>query len=349
MGATVSDVTLLRRHLCILDVGHGNSTVIISGAEGVVVVDAGQRSVLLEFLLQQQITRIQSVYLSHADADHLAGLLAILGAGTVSIGHVYVNSDSTQRSQTWDDLLYELDHAHNDGSLEFRTELVAGHHESLEGGVSIEVHAPSRYLVAKGPGSLDKVGNLIRTNSISAVLSVSVSGKRLVLLPADIDSVGLADLFRTPKELGAPILVYPHHGGVTGSAASQMELETQLLAAVKPRLVVFSIGRGMYSNPNPDAIRLVCRSLPGVRVICTQLSTHCANPLMQSTATHLPTAHASGRESGKCCGGTIVVPLDDVSEVLPHEDLHGAFIRKHAPTALCMFNTETDSADEFPA
>ena len=156
-------------------------------------------------------------------------------------------------------LLYELDRVHNAGRLEFRTELVAGHHESLQHGVSIEVHAPSRYLAAKGPGSSDKSGNRIRTNSISAVLSVSVSGKKMALLPGDIDSVGLADLFRSPQQLSAPILVYPHHGSASGFGAPQKEIEAQLIAAVKPRLVVFSIGRGRHSTPNPETVRLgVC-------------------------------------------------------------------------------------------
>ena len=78
----------LRRHLCFLDVGHGNSTVLIAGDADVVVIDVGQQSALSEFLSEQQITHVQSIYLSHADADHVGGLIGILASRQVTIGRV---------------------------------------------------------------------------------------------------------------------------------------------------------------------------------------------------------------------------------------------------------------------
>ncbi|MFH2201677.1 MAG: MBL fold metallo-hydrolase, partial [Elusimicrobiota bacterium] len=49
--------------------GHGNCAVIVDSG-GVVVIDAGPGSGLLEFLTREGITHINTVIISHADTDH---------------------------------------------------------------------------------------------------------------------------------------------------------------------------------------------------------------------------------------------------------------------------------------
>ena len=173
----------LRRHLCFLDVGHGNSTVLIAGEESVVVVDVGRQSALSEFLLQQGITHIDSIYLSHADADHIGALTGIIATQQVSIGRVFLNSDASKDTKTWEDLAYVLDRARQAGSLEASVGLVAGRTEELSGDVCLRVLGPSLYLATKGAGSTHRSGGRIQTNSISAVISITVAGATLALLP----------------------------------------------------------------------------------------------------------------------------------------------------------------------
>ena len=64
---------------------------------------------------------------------------------------------------------------------------------------------------AKGPGSVNRSGVRIRSNSISAVISITVAGSSLALLPGDIDHVGLKDLLKNTEDqsLRARILLYP--------------------------------------------------------------------------------------------------------------------------------------------
>lgn len=327
----------LHRHLCFLDVGHGNSTVIIAGEDSVVVVDTGRQSSLSEFFLEQGITHVQSIYLSHADADHIGGLIGILATQEVSINYVYVNSDASKNSKIWDDLVYELNDADNAGLLEFKIGLVSGHCEKLAGGVSVEVLGPSQYLVAKGVGNANRSGAKIHTNSISAVIAISVGSSRVALLPGDIDGVGLDDLFQNLQhDLYSRILVYPHHGGFPGTGTTPKEHAKKLLSKVRPDRVIFSIGRGMYSTPNPDMVRQLRQLLPETRIVCTQLSEHCADQLPAVPSTHLSEAFAAGREHGACCGGTVVVPLDNVSAVQPQKIPHIEFIQNQAPTSLCL-------------
>ena len=330
----MSTSDLLRRHLCFLDVGHGNSTVLIAGDAHVVIIDVGRQSALSEFLSEQQITHVNSIYLSHADADHIGALVGILATHQISIDRVFLNSDGSKHTQVWDDLIYELNAAHQAGSLQFEVGLVSGMAEELPGGVCLDVLGPSRYLAAKGPGGTHRSAPKIRTNSISVVVSIAVAGTRLALLPGDLDGVGLRDLMDNCEDLRAPILIYPHHGGLPG-AMNPIEFANTLLAAVHPELVVFSIGRGHHATPNPDTVRFLREALPNARIVCTQLSEHCSRRLPSQSPTHLSQSFALGRAGGACCGGTVVIPLDDIASIVPQMGPHAEFIQAQAETALC--------------
>lgn len=64
----------LARTVTILDVGHGNAAVVNTGT-GIIVIDAGPRTGLLEFLTETGAPKIDALLISHADADHIAGLI----------------------------------------------------------------------------------------------------------------------------------------------------------------------------------------------------------------------------------------------------------------------------------
>ena len=327
-------MTELRRHLCILDVGHGSCAVIIAGETDVVVIDVGRRSALLEFLAQQKIRRIRTVYLSHADQDHIGARVGLLASTEVSVDKVVVNSDSTKNTKVWDDLAYELNSAHGAGTLEFSVGLVSGDGEDLNE-VEIRVLGPSRYLATKGVGGTDRSGRRITSNSISAVLRVSVSGQHVAILPADVDGVGLDDLLHQRADLRASIVVYPHHGGRPGAEAVRPFAE-MLIRATTPTVVVFSIGRGRYGTPNPETVRVLREVLPDVRIVCTQLSEHCSGRIPSGSPEHLSNAFALGSADRTCCGGTIVIPLDEAGDLEPKQADHTDFIRSNVETPLCL-------------
>jgi competence protein ComEC len=78
-------------------VGHGNCTVLVD-TDGVVVIDAGPKSKLFKFLKEKHITKIDVLLLSHADQDHIIGVSDLLASGEIEIKKVYVNTDSTKKS-----------------------------------------------------------------------------------------------------------------------------------------------------------------------------------------------------------------------------------------------------------
>ena len=323
-----------RRRLCILDVGHGNSAVVDGGDGGAVVVDTALGSSLCEFLKEQKIDRIRTVYLSHADEDHIGGLVGLLASNVVQVERVVVNSDAKKETEVWEDMAYELDRAHRAGRVQFDIGLVSGDRDDLDN-VEIRVLAPSRYLAAKGVGGTDRSGRTIRSNSMSAVVRVSVSGRHVALLPGDIDGVGLDDLVQKVDDAAASVLVYPHHGGRPGPAAVRPFVEA-LLDAVSPSVVVFSFARTRYGLPHEETFRVVRRLLPDARIVCTQLSRQCSVKLPSQPLEHLSDVFAAGRAEGRCCGGTIVVSLDDVNDLDPERAAHVEFIRANIATPMCL-------------
>lgn len=331
----MNTVSKLRRHLYILDVGHGSCAVVVGDPE-VVVVDVGRRSGLLEFLDQQCIRRIRTVYLSHADEDHIGALVGLLASGTVTIDRVVLNSDALKDTDIWNDLVYELDSAQMDGTLQPDVGLVSGKGEKF-GDIEIRVMAPSNYLALKGVGSRNGSGRRITSNSISAVIRISVSGEHVAILPADLDGIGLDDLLKRDIDLRASILVYPHHGGRPG-AANIRSFTERLLEAVEPITVIFSFGRGRYGAPNPEIISVLRENMPNARIVCTQLSEHCSKTVPSGSMPHLSSAFALGRTDHRCCGGTIVVPLDNACDIKPGQNDHIAFIRSNVETPLCLNN-----------
>ena len=86
------------RSLTILDVGHGNCAV-IKDPQGTIIVDAGPGTALLEFLDRESINSIEVILISHADKDHLSGLLALIGTKKIKIGCVRLNTDSLKGSR----------------------------------------------------------------------------------------------------------------------------------------------------------------------------------------------------------------------------------------------------------
>lgn len=273
--------------LTILDVGHGNSAVLTD--DGVtLVIDAGRRNALLEFLKWQGINRLDTILVSHADQDHIEGLISILSSNEFTLGRVRLNSDSMKGTDVWDDLVFLLDDLNKKGGVDLAASLIANSKEDFSTkAVKVEVLAPSSYLALKGPGSTDQkiTGETITSNSISAVIRLVVDGVPSVLFTGDLDQVGLDNLLAEKVGVAARVLVFPHHGGKPG-AKNVEQFTKEVVEAVCPNTVIFSIGRGLHSTPRPEVIGALRKAMPNVAIACTQLSENCAASAVPATSPH---------------------------------------------------------------
>lgn len=322
-------------NVTILDVGHGNCAVLVD--DKVVVIDAGPGTTLLDFLKEEGIKEVAVVLISHADEDHIKGLVSLFESQTVVVRLVRINSDGIKNSPTWNDLMYLLDEANKAGRVRFEVGLTTNQTGDFDTGrIRIEILAPTPGLAAKGPGSHDHKGRKLSSNSMSAVIRLLRQGKPLVLLPGDIDEVGLENVLESGTDISAEIAVFPHHGG-GASSGNLSGFASSFCKASQPGKLLFSIGRGRYDTPKPEVVAAALREIPKVRVLCTQLSEHCASQLPTSDPGHLTSKVSKGKEFRRCCAGSISVSLTEKeANLLPILEAHAEFIGSAAPSALCM-------------
>lgn len=315
--------------LNILDVGHGNCAVLTNG--GVLVIDAGRSTSLLEFLEHEHIRKVDVVLLSHADADHIGGLMKLIASGLFEVGLVRLNADASKDSKLWDDLIWLLS---TTPEIDFQVALTTADVASYStGNIDVEVLAPSTYLAGKSAGSVDRKGRRLTSNSNSVVVRLSVDGTPCVLLPGDIDLVGLHNLLEDGKACNARVVVFPHHGGLPGGA-DVVEFTEEFCKQTQAEVIIFSIGRANVDTPRPELVEAVRRILPDAKILCTQLSVHCSEAVAP-TQDHLLNKFAQGRAKSLCCGGTLTLNLDSPTSVVLPEKEHAEFVQINAPTALC--------------
>lgn len=337
-----SESNILTDAFVILDVGHGNSAVLLDSGH-VVVFDTGPRSILLEFLREHSITHVDTVLLSHADSDHIGGLSALLSSDMITIGKVRANTDSLKGSKEWDDIAYEL--SRND-DIDFQPILTVDNTGEFDTShVSIKIEAPTSYLASRGAGSTDRNGRHLDINSMSAVVRLIYKDVPFALLPGDMDWIGLNNILEDERDISANMIIFPHHGGRPGTSRFE-DFVKSLIGTVEPSTVLFSIGRGRYGTPRPEIIKAILTHFPKTRIACTQLSEHCAKtPPTSNVNSHLSSLHAQGKSSHSCCAGTIIYYFRK-GVFHPEQGTHARFVRKFTDSPLCKIETLSPSSNE---
>jgi beta-lactamase superfamily II metal-dependent hydrolase len=324
----VTNMPEYQDHLAILDVGHGNCAVIMV-LDWVAVVDAGPKIWLEKFLATHEIMVVNEVLLSHPDRDHIAGLVQLLASRKATVRRVWVNEDVEKDTDLWSDLVCELNKADNARELVFERVLTRDSSgQCAHGPVEIEILHPTARLLDFYRRRDHPKGIRLSGHSINAVVRVVRNNKPVVILFGDLDQTGFSELSELGLDLATPIAVFPHHGGGTGNS-DVASFTRGLCAAVRPNTVVFSNGRGVHDMPDPNIVTVVREYLPRARVVCTQLSLHCADAVPPEDPSHLSTLSARGREQGWCCAGSILVSLKEL-ELTPVDTEHGAFLAQYA-------------------
>ncbi len=220
----------------VASMGHGCGILVRSPLGRAVVYDAGRlggaaaaRRAMAAILWSEGITRIDTLVVSHADADHFNAVPELLGrfrVGRLLVPPNFCHSDSVGVAA-----LMATAAARR---VPVET-AAAGDSFAIDPLCRVRVHHPS-----PGDGlALSKAPD----NESSLVLTVEAAGRRL-LLTGDLEGAALRRFLTGPVE-ACDVLVAPHHG-------SHTSLPPEIAVATRPRYVVAS-GRGGRLWPEVEA------------------------------------------------------------------------------------------------
>lgn len=228
-----------------LDVGQGDSAFVTFPTGHTMLIDGGGRrqyddgdnfepdipsigeTVVSEFLWEKGYSRIDTIVVTHADADHIQGLQAV--ARNFKIGEAwfgpFAGNDDDERM-----LMGILD------THRVPIRWVAGGQRFEIAGVVVEILSP--------PASGYPPG---RENDRSLVIRLSM-GSRKFLFTGDIERS--AETMLLLYDLEADVIKVPHHGSRTSSSANFVE-------AVRPEFAIISVGRrSQFGHPHPEIVEI---------------------------------------------------------------------------------------------
>jgi len=324
--------------LLILDIGHGNCT-ILRDTGGVTVIDCPPSSILVEVLERYDIDTIDHILISHSDIDHAGGLPNLLK--NIFVQNIYVNPDAEKkgaRGNLWKGVRIALEQAEQEGTCIHPSLTTVLSKKISSGQIEIEILSPSTGVALGGAGGDDLEGRRLSSNSMSVVIGLVHDSYRIALLPGDMDSVGLDNLLKKQKDIKAHILVFPHHGGGPGNGDKQ-DFAFKISNLVQPHLVIFSLDRNRYENPRDDIMKGVVLASPTAHIMCTQLSRKCAAHTPNSNFVHLNNLPAAGYSDDRCCGGTILVKINGkLTKYMPLLMDHRKFVTNSylVPSPICL-------------
>ena len=222
LGSASQSASSGKVRITLLSVGAGQCAVLETPGRGPILIDAGSstlsdpaHSCLEPFLHHERLTRIDTVFLSHGDFDHIsatADALADCGIGkiiTTPFFRAHAHESIPCRH------LLEL----LDSTAHTPSEVTAGQTMEWGGGVRAEVLWP--------PKSCE-----MNSNNAGMVLRVTF-GERSILFPADIQDPAMHELLKSPGRLRSDVLVAAHHG-------SSEPLTAEFVNAVNPAVILGS-------------------------------------------------------------------------------------------------------------
>ncbi|MGI6559345.1 MAG: MBL fold metallo-hydrolase [Limnochordia bacterium] len=213
-----------------LDVGQGDSILIITAQEKTLLIDGGTedagRRVVVPYLQDLGVEKIDVLVATHPHVDHIGGLIPVLAS--FPVGRVIADGQ-IHTTRTYERFLTAI----LEQDIPFHTPK-RGEYIALPGTDEILVLHPGEDLL---PG----------LNNNSVVLRL-VYKDVAFLFPGDLEARGEKTLLASGLPLAAQVLKVPHHGSKTSSTL-------EFLQAVSPRIGVIQVGAdNVYGHPDEKAL-----------------------------------------------------------------------------------------------
>lgn len=224
-----------------LDVGQGDSTLIVTPEKIRILIDGGRDGTVIEQLdriIPIWDREIDLVMLSHPDADHITGLIDVMARFKV----LNIAISSTD----FDSEAFSLFEQEVDKLKIKQTKFIRGSLISTPDGVDIRGLWPT-------VDSLESVN----TNDNSQVGLIKYNNF-LALFTGDIDTDVASQLEQYHDLVNIDFLKVPHHG-------SRFNLTAEQIMQLSPEISTISVGAGnRYGHPSEEVIRNLVRARSSV-------------------------------------------------------------------------------------
>jgi competence protein ComEC len=213
-----------------IDVGEGDSTLIQTSDGYNILIDGGivsQGPTVLAYLRNHGVYTLSAIVASHADSDHIGGLISVLQATDIAVDAVIYNGYPGD-TLTWNNFVAAVA---NDG-LSLTT---AQFPEEIHWGIT------TVYILNPPAGLVNP-----ETNDASLVMLLERDHID-TLFTGDIDSTVESQVVARGTPIAADILKVAHHG-------SDLSTSTDFLNAVEPTDSIISVGLNSYGHPGSDAL-----------------------------------------------------------------------------------------------
>lgn len=314
-------------NLTVLDIGHGNCT-LVKSETSMTVIDAAQANDLLDILTIQKVNLVHDLIISHADSDHIGGAISLLMSEDIAVERVHVNTDPIKDTQKWKDLAIAIYQARKQQGTKLVVGITRDSDDILYDDYKLEVLAPNPVSCLTGPGTNGLVDDAkLNANSLSVVLKLVHQDESIALIPGDMDGNTLKYLKEEEQCLRSKVLIFPHHGGLPGSGEPQA-FAKELSALCNPDLILFSNSRNKHNNPIPEIIAGIKQSECGAYLACTQLSKACCDDEAKLSDKHLGVCFPSkGAKKNHSCAGSVSIILNGKdTDVRSHLNDHESYI-----------------------
>lgn len=220
-----------------IDVGQGDSTLIITPDKKTVLIDGGGsdsfdvgEKVLLPYLLDRRILKIDYILISHFDTDHCGGILTIMEK--VKVKNIII-SEQAEHSENYERFKKLM--------INKKIRLI-----EVKKGDKIKIGRYSEFKILFPPSRLLSE-NPLNNNSIVAQFNYN---NFKMLFTGDIEKLAEQQILKTEKaEIRADILKVAHHGSKTSSIP-------EFIKAVRPKIALIGVGKNnTFGHPNQQTIK----------------------------------------------------------------------------------------------
>jgi competence protein ComEC len=218
-----------------LNIGQGDSSLILSKRGDRIVVDCGPNSQVIDQLeskLGFWANRIDMIIITHGDTDHFGGCRDIIDR--FKVGKVMINGVFDEKNKGYQELLQYIKQKDIPILPSIKSTSI-----TLSDSIELTVLNPQENLW----------GQDISNDNPESIVMLLRSQKYSVLLTGDADDNTESKIMVQYPHLDVDILKAGHHGSKTSTSE-------KFLDAITPQQVIISAGaNNRYNHPSPDIIK----------------------------------------------------------------------------------------------